>query len=201
MQLRSSLTSPFVRKVRILLIETGLDSKVELVATNPWAADSDLGHDNPLGKVPTLVTDAGEHLYDSAVICDYLDGLHAKPRLFPAEPQSRLVALRRQALADGILDAAVSRRIETAMRPEAMRWPWWIDRQKMTVGRGIDRLEAEADALSDLGTIDAIAVACVLGYLDFRFAAEDWRNTHPKLARWFARQEKRPSVAATVPHD
>jgi len=201
MKLRYSPTSPFARKVRIVLIETGLDKRVELVLTNPWAVDTDLGRDNPLGKVPTLIDDDGHHVYDSRVICEYLDGMHGGARLFLADGKARLVALTRLALADGMLDAAVAVRIETAMRPEANRWPWWIDRQKSAIARGLDRLEADADGMTDLAMIGDIAAACALGYLDFRLPAENWRAKRPKLARWFERQEKRPSMVATAPHD
>ena len=199
MQLRYWPTSPYARKVRIVLIETGLDKRVELVATNPWAADTDLGNDNPVGKVPTLIDDDGHRVFDSDVICDYLDGMHGGARLIPVEGRARLVALTRQALGDGILDAAILRRIEMTMRPEALHWDWWLDRQKAVVRRGLERLEAEAAKLTDFATIGDIAAACALGYLDFRFGTEEWRSGHPILAAWFERQLKRPSMVATVP--
>jgi glutathione S-transferase len=201
MKLRYSATSPFARKVRIVLIETGLDKGVEMIPTNPWSDDTDLGHDNPLGKVPTLIDDEGHKVFDSRVICDYLDGMHGGARLIPIEGKARLTARTRQALCDGMLDAAVARRIESTMRPEAMRWPWWLDRQKAAVDRGLDQLEADAGTLTDLATVGDIAAACLLGYLDFRFAAEDWRAAHPRLAGWFERQQKRPSMVATAPPD
>lgn len=199
MKLRYSPTSPFVRKVRIVLIETGLDKRVELIVTDPWNAETDLGRDNPVGKVPTLIDDEGHRVFDSDVICDYLDGMHGGTRLIPIEGKARLVALTRQSMCDGMLDAAVARRIETAMRPEALRWPWWLDRQKAAVDRGLDKLEVEASTLTDLAGIGDIAAACVLGYLDFRFAAENWRAERPGLAAWFERQLKRPSMMATAP--
>ncbi len=201
MKLRYSPTSPYVRKVRIALIETGLDKRVELVPTNPWSADTDLGNDNPVGKVPTLIDDDGNQVYDSPVIIDYLDGMHGGARLVPVEGKARLTALIRQALGDGILDAAVSRRIETAMRPEALRWSWWLDRQMTAIHRGLDRLEREAGELTDFGTIGDIAVACALGYIDFRLPTEEWRSSHPRLGAWFDRQQKRPSMVATTPKD
>ena len=199
MKLRYSPTSPFVRKVRVVLIETGLDKRVELIPTDPWNAETDLGRDNPVGKVPTLIDDEGHRVFDSDVICDYLDGMHGGTRLIPVEGKARLAALTRQALCDGMLDAAVARRIETAMRPEAMRWSWWLDRQKAVVDRGLDKLEVEANTLTDLAGIGDIAAACVLGYLDFRFAADNWRAGRPVLAAWFERQLKRPSMMATAP--
>ena len=199
MKLRYSPTSPYVRKVRIVLIETGLDKRVELVVTNPWAADTDLGDDNPIGKVPTLVDDEGHQVFDSRTIVDYLDAMHGGTRLVPNEGKARLVALTRQALGDGMLDAAVSWRVETFMRPEEKRWPWWLDRQLTVVRRGLDRLEAHAGEMTDFATVGDIAVACALGYIDFRLGHENWRANHPKLAVWFERQQKRPSMIETAP--
>jgi glutathione S-transferase len=199
MKLRYSPTSPYARKVRIALFETGLDKQVELLPTDPWSAETDLGNDNPLGKVPTLIDDEGHQVFDSPVIIDYLDGMHGGPRLVPAEGKARLMALNRQALGDGILDAAILRRIETAMRPEALRWSWWLDRQMAAIHRGLDRLERDAGALTDLANIGDITAACALGYLDFRMPAEAWRSSHPRLAAWFERQQKRPSMVATAP--
>jgi glutathione S-transferase len=199
MKLRFSPTSPYVRKVRIVLIETGLDKQVDLIPTNPWAADTDIGLDNPVGKVPALIDNEGHHVYDSPVIVDYLDAMHGGTRLVPVEGKARLAALTRQALADGILDAAVTWRVESTMRPEALRWSWWLDRQLAVVRRGVDRLEAEAGQLTDFATIGDIAAACALGYLDFRLPQEDWRAGHPRLAAWFERQKKRPSMVETEP--
>lgn len=201
MKLRYSPTSPYVRKVRVVLIETGLDKGVELIPTNPWSADTDLADDNPIGKVPTLIDDDGNQVFDSPVICEYLDGMHGGARLIPAEGKARLAALTRQAMGDGILDAAVSWRIENAMRPEPQRWAWWTDRQMATIRCVLDRLESEAASFTDLANIGDIAVACALGYLDFRVAAEDWRAKRPRLAQWYERQQKRPSMIATVPKD
>jgi glutathione S-transferase len=199
MKLRYSPTSPYVRKVRIMLIETGLDKAVELVPTNPWAADTDLGEDNPIGKVPTLVDNDGHQVFDSRVIVDYLDAMHGGARLIPVEGKARLATRTLQALADGMLDAAVSWRIETTMRPEALRWPWWLDRQITVIRRGLDWLEPQSGELTDFATIGDIAVACALGYLDFRLPAEEWRDGRPKLAAWFERQQKRPSMVETDP--
>lgn len=199
MKLRYASASPFARKVHVTLIETGLDKRVELVPTDPWSDDNDLPKDNPLGKVPTLVDDEGHRVFDSAVICEYLDGMHGGTRLVPVEGKARLTALMLQALGDGILDAAVGLRVETARRPEALRWPYMVARHRAAVARSLALLERDAGMLTDLATIGEIAVACALGYLDFRFADEPWRGTHPKLAAWFERQLKRPSMIATTP--
>ncbi|MEK7820711.1 MAG: glutathione S-transferase N-terminal domain-containing protein, partial [Pseudomonadota bacterium] len=112
MKLRFSPTSPYVRKVCVVALETGLFARLDLAPTNVWAADTDIGRDNPLGKVPALATDGGEVLFDSPVICEYLDSLHDGAKLFPAAGGARWTALRRQALADGILDASVLRFLE-----------------------------------------------------------------------------------------
>ncbi|HEY1723385.1 MAG TPA: glutathione S-transferase N-terminal domain-containing protein [Magnetospirillaceae bacterium] len=201
MKLRYSPTSPYVRKVRIMLIETGLDKRVELVPTFPWAADTDLGNDNPIGKVPTLIDDDGNQVFDSRVIVDYLDAMHGGARLIPAEGKARLAAMTRQSLGDGMLDAAILWRVETGMRPEELRWTWWLDRQLTVVRRGLDRLEAQAAELTDFATIGDIAIACVLGYIDFRLGNENWRANRPKLAVWYERQQKRPSMIETAPKD
>ena len=201
MYLRYSQTSPFVRKVMIVAIETGLGGGLRLEKTNAWAPDTDLPRDNPLCKVPALVTDGGEHLYDSPVICEYLDSLHDGAKLFPAAGGARWTALRRQALADGIMDAAVAVRVETVTRPDAYRWDAWAERQRVAIRRGVDAREEEADSLDQRFSIGEIAIACALGYLEFRHAIDDWRHNHPALSAWYDRIAQRPSVVATIPKD
>lgn len=203
MKLRHSPTSPFVRKVMVLAHEAGLAGRIETVPTAPGADEETLARDNPLGKVPALVTDDGAVLYDSAVICEYLDSLHDGVRAFPAAGAARWTALCRQALADGILDAAVLRRYEE-LRPAAQQSAEWIERQQRKVARGLDALEADAAAGGLAGpagplSIGDIAVACALGYLDLRYPGEDWRGGRPALAAWYAGAAKRPSMAATAP--
>jgi glutathione S-transferase len=200
MKLRYSPTSPYVRKVMIAAIETGQAGKIEIEPANVWAADSDIGRQNPLGKVPALVTDGGDALFDSPVICEYLDSLHSGPKLLPPSGGARWRALRLQALGDGMLDAAILRRLE-AQRPQEKQSPDWIERQKRVVARGLDALEAEAGTLEGPLTLGSIAVGCVCGYLDLRFAAERWRQGHPKLASWYEKTAKRQSFLDTVPKD
>jgi glutathione S-transferase len=166
---------------------------------SPVKPNETLARDNPLVKIPALVTDSGDTLYDSAVICEYLDTLHRKPRLFPEPGPKRFAALRLQALTDGILDAAVLTRYETAVRPEALRWKDWIEGQKRKVFGGLAALEGEAGAWGEEFGIAQIGTACALGYLDFRFADWEWRSKHPRLAAWFERVSRRKSVADTVP--
>ena len=201
MKLYANKASPFARKVRVLVRETGLAGRVEEVETvvSPIAANETLARDNPLVKIPALVTDSGETLFDSRVICEYLDTLHTGRKLFPASGPQRFIALRRQSLTDGILDAAVLCRYETAVRPEALRWKEWIEGQKRKIFGGLAVLEAEVGSWADEFNIGQVGTACALGYLDFRFADWDWRGGHPQLKGWFERVCARPSVAATKP--
>jgi len=201
MKLRTNRASPFARKVRMLAREAGLSGRVEEIesAVSPVAPNETLARENPLVKIPALVTDSGETLYDSAVICEYLDTLHAGQRFFPASGPQRFSALRRQALTDGILEAAVLCRYEAAVRPEALRWHDWIEGQKRKIRGGLDALEGEVSVWGDDFDIGQIGAACVCGYLDFRFADLDWRAGRPKLAAWFERAAQRPSVKETAP--
>lgn len=201
MKLYTNKASPFARKARILVRETGLAGRVEEAETvvSPIAANETLARDNPLVKIPALVTDSGETLFDSRVICEYLDTLHTGRKFFPASGPQRFTALRRQSLTDGILDAAVLCRYETAVRPEALRWKDWIEGQKRKIFGGLAVLEAETATWGDEFAIGQVGAACVLGYLDFRFADWDWRGGHPQLKGWFERVSARPSVSATRP--
>lgn len=202
MRLHTNPASPFGRKVKVLAHEAGLFGRLELVdqAVTPVGANDAVQAANPLGKIPCLVTDDGLALYDSRVICEYLDGLgHDGPRLFPAEGQARWRALTLQALGDGIMDAAVGTRYETFLRPQEYRWPDWVRGQQAKVTRGLDRLEAEADGLGERPDIGPITAGCALGYLDFRFAHDPWREGRPRLAAWFERFDARPSMQATRP--
>ena len=199
MKLRFSPTSPYVRKVLILALETGLADKIEKIATNPWDPETDLGGDNPAGKVPALITDGGEVLYDSPVICEYLDSQHDGRKLFPREGGARWIALRRQALADAVLDAAVGMRVETSMRPEERRWPDWVARQRGVINRMLDAMEEDVAGLGGEIDISHIAFGCALGYLDFRFPDIDWRDGRPALARWGQSFAERASMQQTAP--
>lgn len=197
MQLFHSPTSPFVRKVLVTAHETGLAARIELLPANPWEQPPALTAINPLSKVPALLTDDGTILYDSPVICEYLDSLHGGARLVPESGAQRWQVLRVQALADGILDAAVLRRLEL-LRPTHLQSSEWLALQASTIGRGLDALEHEAvewGGETDLGRITA---ACALGYLDFRFGDEQWRTTRENLHRWYATFRLRPSMTATA---
>ncbi len=201
MKLRYSATSPYVRKVVVTLIETGQDAKVERVPTNVWDPATDVAKDNPLGKVPALILDDGSVIYDSPVICEYLDGLHKGNKLFPASGAARLKALKLQALGDGMTDAGILRLLE-GRRPKEFQWDKWAARQATVVARAMDALEEEADAMAEGPvTIGHIAVGCSLGWLDFRFADLGWRKTRPALADWFDGFSERKSMAATAPKE
>jgi glutathione S-transferase len=196
MRLAHSPNSPYVRKCWALAIRRGIEDRIELwtVATT----DPALAALNPLAKLPTLVTDEGEVLYDSPVICEYLDSLGDGPCLFPESGPARWKALRQAALADGILDATQPRRREVALPQDEGRRAY-IALQQGKVARALDALEAEAVSLGDLGTIGEIAIACALGYLDFRFPHEPWRPGHPRLEAWYARVSQLPPMVRTVP--
>jgi glutathione S-transferase len=197
--LRYSPTSPYVRKVLVAAIEMGLDDRIQRIPTLPWDPKTDLPKDNPLGKVPALQTKDG-WLYDSLVICEYLDNLHTGAKLFPPPGAARWQALRHHALADGAMDAAILRRLES-QRPEGQRSQSWMDRQKAAVERALDSLEGDAKALVDLSDIGAIAIAVMLGYLDLRFAADEWRRNRPALAAWYGRVSQDESMRTTAPKD
>ena len=200
MKLRYSPLSPFVRKVTVTLIEIGLEDKVERIPTDVWDPETDIAKDNPLGKIPTLITDDGKALYDSPVICEYLDGLHDGDKLFPASGQARWRALGLQALGDGMSEAGVLKLLETR-RPEEMQYEKWMARQTAAVLRAMDSLESDADGLEGAPTIGHVAVGCSLGWLDFRFADLGWRQDRPGLAEWFEGFSERPSMTATVPKE
>ncbi len=201
MKLHYSAASPYVRKVRVVIHELGLEDRIERIegAVTPIALNKTLAADNPVAKVPTLVTDDGVALYDSRVITEYLDSLHDGRKLFPEAGPARWTVLRRQALADGILDAGVTSRYETFLRPEALRWEEWIAGQKGKMSRGLDALEGEAGDLGDAADMATIAIGCALEYMDFRFAEDDWRRGRPKLAAWLEGFAGRASMRETQP--
>jgi len=200
MKLRYSPTSPYVRKVAVTLIETGLDDRVERIPTDVWNPETDIARDNPLGKIPTLIRDDGQVLYDSPVVCEYLDSLHDGEKLFPASGEARWKALRLQALGDGMTDAGVSWLIETR-RPEELQYDTWMERQTNVIFRAMDTLEAELDELDKGFGIGQIAVACALGWLDFRRPDLGWRTERPGLADWFEGVSERPSMTRTAPKE
>jgi glutathione S-transferase len=177
-------------------IARGIEGRIEKAKIG--TTDPALAALNPLSKVPTMVGDAGEMLYDSPVICEYIDSIGDAAPLFPPAGPARWTAIRQGALGDGIMDAAQPRRRELALPQDEGRTTW-IAQQQGKVARALDALEAEADSLGDLKTYGEITIACALGYLDFRFANEPWRPGHPKLTAWYARVVALKPMAETMP--
>jgi len=211
MRLLSSPTSPYARKVRMIVIEKGLASRVALEPGVPMGTAEETAavrQVNPLGKIPALVLETGEALYDSPVICEYLDTVGTGPRLLPADGPGRWTALRRQALGDGVADAAFSLVMEHR-RPESQRSTEWLGRWTQAIHGAAEALEQELAAAppstepvaAGTGTIDlgAIAISAALGYLDFRLPQIDWRRGRPRLAAAFTDLAARPSFIATAP--
>ena len=201
MKLYVSPASPFGRKASIVIAEHGLDSRVkqELATVSPVSRNDEVARDNPLVKIPTLVLDDGSTLFDSPVICEYLDSLSEAPRLFPVEAPARWTALKRQALADGLMDAAILLRYEQALRPEPLRWVDWMAGQQAKITAALDAMESDAPSFGDGFDIGHIATACAIGYLDLRFGHLNWRDGRPGLTAWFAEVSKRPSLISTFP--
>lgn len=202
MKLYYSQTSPYARKVRLAAEHLGLTDRLELAAatTTPIAEDAALTAAAPLGKIPALVLDDGSTLFDSRVIVEYLDQLAGGGGLIPppSDP-ARWRTLRIQATADGLLDAAVLMRYEVALRPGALLWRDWLDGQGRKVTRALAALDADAAGLAAGPALDAIAVACALGYLDFRFQEMAWRTRAPALAAFFADFSQKPEMTWTDP--
>ena len=200
MKLRFAAASPFVRKVTVSAIETGLDDRIERIDTDHRDPDDALHGDNPLGKVPTLILDDGRVMIESSVICAYLDTLHDQARLIPPDGPARLDALQLEALAGGMAEAAIATQRERG-RPEDKRWDAFEARQWTKVERAMDRLERDADLLAGALTIGPISVACALGWIEFRLGDKlgDWRERWPRLAAWYREFCQRPSMQATAP--
>jgi glutathione S-transferase len=203
MKLIGSISSPYVRKVRVVMAEKKLD--FDFVSEDVWSAQTTIGESNPLGKVPCLVMEGAEALFDSRVIVEYLDTLSPVGKLIPASGRERAEVKTWEALADGLLDAAILARLEATWtgRTEAQRSQTWTDRQMgkidaalISMSRGLgDKPYCSGNHLS----LADIAVGCAVGYLDFRFPQIDWRSAHPNLVRLHDKLMLRPSFAGTVP--
>jgi glutathione S-transferase len=203
MKLIGSLTSPYVRKVRVVLAEKKLE--FQFVEEDVWSKDSTISTANPLSKVPCLIMEGGEAMFDSRVITEYLDTMSPVGKLIPTSGRERAEVKTWEALADGLLDAAIAARLEATWtgRTDAQRCSAWIDRQ-------MDKIHASLAAMErGLGdkpfcsgvylSLSDVAVGCALGYLDFRFPQLDWRSAHPQLARLFEKLAQRPSFIDTCP--
>lgn len=203
LKLIGATTSPYVRKVRIMMAEKKLE--YTFVEENVWAADTNINHANPLGKVPCLILDAGEALFDSRVIVEYLDILSPVGKMIPASGRERAEVKTWEALADGLLDASILARLEAtwAGRTEEQRSLKWIDRQLTKVG---DSLKAMSVGLGEKAfcsgihmSLADIAVGSALGYLDFRFPEIKWRNSYPNLAKLQEKLMQKQSFIDTIP--
>ncbi len=208
MKLYYSPTSPFVRKALVLAHEVGLRDAIRIVPVTitPTSPDADLSSKNPLGKIPALELDDGTTLYDSRVICEYLDGLHGGTRRIPESGPARFDVLRVQALADGVLDAGILARYELVLRPEAKRWPDWVRGQCDKVVGGLEALEREVPSFGPLLDLGQISALCALGWVEFRKPLEahpsgpvDARARFPRLFAWYDEQSRRPSMQTTAP--
>ena len=201
MKLIGSVTSPFVRKVRVVMAEKKLD--FTFIQENVWAPETTIQQTNPLGKVPCLVMEDGSTLYDSRVIAEYLDTLTPVCKLLPPNGRERAEVKVWEALADGVLDAGVLVRLEKTLRPEQQQSQDWIDRQWTKVHAGLRAMsEGLGEAPFCMGkhyTLADVAVGCALGWLVFRFPEVAWRDDYPNLARLFDKLSERPSFKDTLP--
>jgi glutathione S-transferase len=203
MKLNWSSRSPFVRKVMVFAHEVGLAARIEKVRTHVamTAPNLDLMRFNPLGKIPTLITEDGMALFDSTVICEYFDSLHKRHRLFPKAPGKRWQALRWHALGDNMLDTLVLWRNE-GLRPPARQSPEVIVGFLAKTQSALDALEKEAPELTKAPFgIGHVAIGVALGYIDFRFPDLRWRNGRTRIAAWYKTFARRPSARKTVPVD
>ena len=187
MKMLSHPFSPYVRKTRIAMAMKGVADRIELVTTDTNVADNpELGRANPLGKIPALIVDGSTAIFDSHVICEYLDSLAPSPVLFPASGIERIRTLTLGALADGMLDAALLLVYEKRFRPEEKWHAPWQERQQSKIDRALDHLEQAPPAWSASPDYGHLTLACALGYLDFRHEGK-WRPAHPKLVAWLDR--------------
>jgi glutathione S-transferase len=197
--LRHSPSSPFVRKIRIAAAVLGLEREIAIDPADTVNPSDSVRQQNPLGKIPALLLEDGTVLFDSRVILEYLDHRAGGGRIIPKDAAARFAALRLQALADGIMDASVLLVYEGRWRPAERHEPKWIELQSGKVARALAALEAAPPALTAVPDVGQIALACALGYRDFRFAGS-WRKDHPRLVAWlddFARRV--PAFTVTAP--
>lgn len=199
MKIIGSLTSPYVRKVRIVFLEKKVD--IDLALENVWADDTKIASNNPLGKIPCLVLDDGENIYDSRVIAEYADTLSPVSQLIPSNSRDRATVKTWEALADGIVDASILARLEASWRPSEEQSPAWIARQMSKIDISLRQMSSQlAENQWCHGkqiTLADIAVGCALGYLLLRFPTLTWQAQYPNLASLYQRLMERPSFAET----
>jgi glutathione S-transferase len=204
MKLLYAPTSPYVRKVMVCAHLSGQADRIERLpsAAHPIKRDTRIAEHNPLAKVPTLILENGQSLYDSRTICEYLAASGAATNLFPKEGDARWRALSLQSLGDGLLDAALLARYETLARPAEFQWPQWRASQLVKVSACLDVIESQASSFATQSpTIGEVTIGCALGYLDFRFPELKWRDSRPQAARWYEAFQALPAMSATIPHD
>jgi len=201
MKLIGSLTSPYVRKVRIVFLEKKVDLDLEL--ENVWAADTKIALNNPLGKVPCLLLDDGEAIYDSSVIAEYADTLSPVGKLIPIGSRERATVKTWETLADGVQDAGILARLEATLRPPEQQSPAWIESQMGKINASLAQMSRElsenAWCHSNQMTLADIAVGCALGYLLFRFPNIAWQAQYPNLDALYQKLMQRPSFVETAP--
>ncbi len=201
MKLIGSLTSPYVRKVRIVFLEKKLDVDLEL--DNVWSADTKIANSNPLGKVPCLIPDDGEAIYDSRVIAEYADALSPVSKLIPTDNRERAAVKTWEALADGIMDAGILARLERTWRPANEQSSAWVDRQNGKINKALEqmseKLSENAWCHGNQMTLADVAVGCAVGYLLFRFPEIKWQAQYPNLDRLYQKLLQRASFIETEP--
>lgn len=204
MQLLYAPTSPYVRKVMVCAHLTGQADRIKCLesAAHPIRRDARIARYNPLAKVPTLILEGGQSLFDSRTICEYLAASGGATNLFPMEGEERWRALSLQSLGDGLLDAALLARYEMLARPPEFQWQEWRSAQLVKVAACMDAIEFEAPSMQcEAPTIGEVTIGCALGYIDFRFPQIEWRDTHLQAARWNDAFQAIPAMLATIPHD
>lgn len=201
MKLIGSLTSPYVRKVRIVFLEKKVDVDLEL--ENVWAADTKISHNNPLGKIPCLILDDGEAIYDSRVIAEYADTLSPVSKLIPTGSRERASVKTWEALADGVEDACILARLEVTLRPPEQQNPDWLTRQMGKIDSALAQMSRELGENTwchgNQMTLADIAVGCALAYMLFRFPNIAWQAQYPNLDALYQKLMQRPSFAETAP--
>jgi glutathione S-transferase len=199
MQLIYSPTSPYARKVRIVARECGHDG-IEEIKGNPLEDGDEINKYNPLGKVPFLILDDGTALFDSPVICEYLDMISSNTEILPPSGIARIEVLRDQAFGDGIIDAVFSTAMETK-KDDGEPSAFWLERWEAAVRRSLDILEKQIPSRDDRFDLGAITFVCALGYLDLRMSYIDWRKGRPNLVSWLDKYAGRACVVETDPND
>ncbi len=202
MKLFYSTASPYARKVVVAAREAGIIDRFNVISTNanPVDPNADIVASNPIGKIPTLVLDDGRAIFDSRVICEFIDDLSKGPSLFHPNGDTRISVQTLHALGDGILDASLLVRYETFMRPAEFRWDKWTEGQKGKINSALDFLESNyTNFFSSSINIGQITIACALAYIDYRDILENWRPNRNNLSEWYSRFSQRESMKATEP--